>query len=129
MSCDFTLVPSRGALGFILLAAAATLLLLAALPGWPSARLAAMVWCMGIAGHAFKRHRASHAVRVEGASISVDGIEGRIVAGSFVAPWLTIVHWRPQGARFTRTLAVLPDAIDAEAFRALRVILRWSPPR
>jgi len=129
MTCDFTLVPSRAASCFIALAAAATLLLLAALPGWTEARVAAMVWCMGIAGHAFKRQRAAHAVRVDGASITVDGIEGRIVAGSFVAPWLTIVHWRPHGGRFTRTLPVLPDALDSGTFRALRVILRWSPPR
>jgi len=91
--------------------------------------MAAMLWSVGIAGHAFKRQRAAHAVRVDGASITVDGIEGRIVAGSFVAPWLTIVRWRPQGARFTRTLPVLPDAIDAATFRALRVILRWAPAR
>jgi hypothetical protein len=129
MTCDFTLAPSRAALGFIGLAAAATVLLLAALPGRVEARGAAMVWCVGAAAHAFKRHRASHVVRVEGLSIVVDGIEGRIVAGSFVAPWLTIVRWRPGDARLTRTLPVLPDAIDAEAFRALRVILRWSPPR
>jgi len=111
------------------MAAAATIVLLAALPGRFEARVAAMVWCVGAAAHAFKRQRASHAVRVDGPSIAVDGIEGRIVAGSFVAPWLTIVHWKPRDARFTRTLAVLPDAIDPEAFRALRVILRWSPPR
>jgi hypothetical protein len=129
MTCDFTLAPSRAALGFIGVASAATILLLAALPGRFEARMAAMVWCVGAAAHAFKKHRASHAVRVDGPSIVVDGIEGRIVAGSFVAPWLTIVHWKPRDARFTRTLAVLPDAIDAGAFRALRVILRWSPPR
>jgi hypothetical protein len=129
MTCDFTLVPSRAASCFIALAAGATLLLLAALPGWPEARTAAMVWCVGVAGHAFKRQRAAHVVCVDGASITVDGIEGRIVAGSFVAPWLTIVRWKPQGAPFTHTLPVLPDAIDAQAFRALRVILRWAPPR
>ena len=112
-----------------MLAAAATICLLAVLPGRLEVRMAAITWCMGAAGHAFKRHRASHAVRVDGRSIVVDGIEGHIVAGSFVASWLTIVHWRPSDSRFTRTLAVLPDAIDGEAFRALRVILRWSPPR
>ena len=111
------------------MAAAATLALLFALPGWPVARAAAMIWCMGAAVHAFKKHRASHAVRVEGATITVDGTEGRIVDGSFVAPWLTIVHWRPQGARFIRTLVVMPDAVDAQSFRALRVLLRWNPVR
>ena len=86
-----------------------------------------MIWCMGAALPAFKRHRASHSVRVEGASIIVDGVEGRIVDGSFVAPWLTIIHWRANGARFTRTLVVMPDAVDPEPFRALRVLLRWYP--
>ena len=106
----------------------ATLVLLAALPGPPEIRGAAMLWCMGAGAHAFKRHRATHVVHVDGRAIAVDGIEGRIVDGSFVAPWLTIVHWRPIGARLARTLVVMPDAIDADAFRALRVILRWAPP-
>lgn len=111
------------------MAAIATLAVLFALPGWQEARAMAILWCMGAALHAFKRHRASRAVQIDGTSIVVDGIEGRIVDGSFVAPWLTIIQWRPEGARFTRTIVVAPDAIDAESFRSLRVILRWCPPR
>ena len=51
---------------------------------------------------------------------------GVLQAGCFVAPWLTIVRWRPDGARFDRTLIVLPDMLEAEAFRRLRVLLRWT---
>jgi hypothetical protein len=53
-------------------------------------------------------------------------VAGRLVPGSFVAPWLTVVRWRPEGARFARTVLVPPDAVDADAFRRLRVLLRWG---
>ena len=51
---------------------------------------------------------------------------GVVQDGSFVAPWLTIVRWRPEGARFDRTFVVLPDMVNAEDFRRLRVLLRWG---
>ncbi len=62
--------------------------------------------------------------------VEVEGPEGRVVAGrvasdSFVAPWLTIVRWKPEGAWIARTVLVVPDAVEAEAFRRLRVLLRW----
>lgn len=50
---------------------------------------------------------------------------GCLAGGCFVAPWLTVVRWRPEGARFSRALVLAPDAVDAEAFRRLRVLLRW----
>jgi toxin CptA len=62
-------------------------------------------------------------VEVVGADGSVRS--GRLVDGCFVAPWLTIVRWRPEGARLCRTVAIAPDAVDADAFRRLRVLLRW----
>ena len=52
--------------------------------------------------------------------------EGRVQDGSFVAPWLTIVRWRPEGARFDRTFLLVPGMLDPEAFRRLRVLLRWQ---
>jgi hypothetical protein len=51
---------------------------------------------------------------------------GRLRAGSFVAPWLVIVRWRPDGARRDATVLVLPDMAPAEERRRLRVLLRWS---
>jgi len=52
-------------------------------------------------------------------------VAGRLADGSFVAPWLTIVRWRPDGARFDRTILVAPDAVEAGDFRRLRILLRW----
>ena len=51
--------------------------------------------------------------------------EGRLQPGSFVAPWLTVVRWRPAKAWRDRTVLVLPDMLDRERFRGLRVALRW----
>jgi hypothetical protein len=50
---------------------------------------------------------------------------GRLQPGSFVAPFLTIVRWRPEGARLSRALLLAPDAVPAAGFRRLRVLLRW----
>jgi toxin CptA len=64
--------------------------------------------------------------RVEASGEMGRGGVGRLAPGSFVAPWLTVVRWRPEGARFARTVLVAPDAVDADAFRRLRVLLRWG---
>jgi toxin CptA len=50
---------------------------------------------------------------------------GTIVDGSFVAPWLTVIHWRPMQSRWTRTILLLPDMVEESAFRRMRVLLRW----
>jgi hypothetical protein len=52
--------------------------------------------------------------------------EGLLRDGSFVAPWLTLVRWRPAGARFDRTFLLVPGMLDRETFRRLRVLLRWA---
>jgi hypothetical protein len=64
---------------------------------------------------------------VEASGAAGRRVEGRLAPGSFVAPWLTVVRWKPEGARFARTVLVPPDAVDREAFRRLRVLLRWGP--
>lgn len=68
-------------------------------------------------------------VDIDGA-VEVVGADGRLQAGrlaegSFVAPWLTVVRWLPDGAWLSRAVVIAPDAVDAEAFRRLRVLLRW----
>jgi hypothetical protein len=50
---------------------------------------------------------------------------GELRDGSFVAPWLVIVRWRPEGARWDRTTLILPGMAAPEARRRLRVLLRW----
>jgi toxin CptA len=124
----FTLEPSPRLAAFVVLAAAATASLLAAmaLAQWASG--AAAAWCVVVSAHALARHALRRRVHVLGGrSIEVDGVAGEIVAGSFVAPWLTIVRWRPAASRLVRTVVVLPDMLDAQSFRAVRVALRWAP--
>ena len=47
-------------------------------------------------------------------------------AGSVVLPWVTIVRWRPEGARLDRALLLLPGTADPNALRRARVLLRWG---
>jgi hypothetical protein len=137
---EVALRPSRQASGCLALAGASTLAILALTP-WPSALLAALgagVLAAALEAHvriALRRgHRAVRGFRLDRAgAIEVthpDGrhCAGRLQAGSLVAPWLTIVRWRPEGARFDRTIVVLPDMLDGAAFRHLRVLLRWGSP-
>lgn len=112
------------------LAAAATLGIVVALP-W-SVPLRGFI-ALAVAGLALRSHRALFEVR--SVRVAADGLvafalrdgrmrEGRVEDGSFVAPWLTIVRWRPRGARFDRTVLVAPGMVHPEAFRRLRVRLR-----
>lgn len=57
--------------------------------------------------------------------------DGRLLAGhvrsaSFVHPWLTTIVWRPDGARWSRSVLVLPDMLALDDFRKLRVLLRYG---
>ncbi len=55
-----------------------------------------------------------------------------LLGGSFVAPYLTVLELKPLApARWWHKLGaysvvILPDAIDSEEFRRLRVLLRWK---
>lgn len=53
-------------------------------------------------------------------------VEGRLLESSFVAPWLTVINLRPEESWRVRHAVILPDAIEKEAFRRLRVQLRWK---
>ena len=49
-----------------------------------------------------------------------------LLGSSFVAPYLTVLNLKPEEKFFTRSVVILADAIDAEEFRQLRVLLRWK---
>jgi hypothetical protein len=121
----------------VAIAAAATLALLAALPVDPLTKALALVWTALSAIETYAtlaRHRGADGVRAFRLcerAIEVEDSKGRMREGalrdgSFVAPWLTILRWRPQGARRDRTILILPDMLDDDAFRALRVHLRMG---
>ena len=130
--------PSRQALVGIAAAGLATLVIVARTPLGPALQvLLAIAVILGSieAGWRIAAHRGpwgacgvrldrTHAIEVLDATGRRRS--GLVQDGSFVAPWLTIIRWRPEGARFDRTILILPDMIDAEAFRRLRVLLRWA---
>lgn len=129
------LAPSRPAAWAIGAAAAATLALLALTPGPAGLRILAATWvaCAALESiHSRALLRGPRAVRVLRLSAGEVEVEdgdgalraGELSAGSFVAPWLTVVRWRPRGAAFDRTIPMLPCMVDADAFRRLRVVLR-----
>ena len=57
--------------------------------------------------------------------------DGRLIAGhvrsaTYVAASLTSIVWRPDGARFSRAILIVPDMLPEEDFRRLRVMLRYA---
>ncbi|HSH53691.1 MAG TPA: protein YgfX [Methylotenera sp.] len=64
--------------------------------------------------------------RKDGAHLQVS-----VLADSVVTPYLTILHFSCEGATFLgrlfgQHLIILPDALDVESYRQLRVWLRWG---
>ena len=101
---------------FVLTSSAATAALVMVLPLEPLLEALLVLW-IGLAALASLRANAPREVMIP---------RELIVDGSFVAPWLTIIRWRPAGAWLDRTVVVLPDMLPADTFRALRLRLRWE---
>lgn len=55
-----------------------------------------------------------------------DWRDAEVLGSSFVTPWLTVLNLRLPGKRLAQHVVVLPDAVDSDAFRHLRVWLRWG---
>lgn len=53
-------------------------------------------------------------------------LHGALLGNSVVTPSLTILNVLPGGARWSRSVLMLPDSLDAGSFRQLRVNLRWG---
>lgn len=58
---------------------------------------------------------------------------GTVCADSVVTPYLTVLYFKLHHAGFIRRLltsriVILPDMVDAENYRQLRVWLRWGQP-
>jgi toxin CptA len=106
----------------------------AALPGAAAAVVAAGVALSAIGHLREALHRAPQAVtglelsadgRVAVADPSGDWLTARLRSVAVPVPWLAVVTLRDAlGQR--RAAVVLPDALDREAFRRLRVWLRWG---
>jgi hypothetical protein len=51
-------------------------------------------------------------------------IEAAVRPESYVSAWLTTIVLRPDGARLSRAMTILPDMLPPDDFRRLRVLLR-----
>ena len=133
----FGIHASHAAGAWIVLGAFATAMLVALTPGPMAARIVAITWvaCAALeAIHAralLRGGRAAKHLRIMAGTVEIEdghGIvrTGTLRPGSFVAPWLTIVRWRPDGAWLDRTVPLLPGMLDEETFRRLRVVLRFA---
>lgn len=123
------------AIGALAMLATAILLVLPA-PAWLS--VLAAIGLGGWAHLAWKTHatRSTRSAVIE-LMLSTDGVvvvrrrDGRMIAGyvqqrSFVHPWLSSIAWKPDGATRSRHLLVLPDMLDRDVYRRVRVLLRYG---
>jgi len=135
---EIALRPSRLLAGWLLGLHAVVLALALVMPLHWGARLALMLALTASLGY----HLAQHALRrlpdsVTGLKLAADGtflirfgcadwalVE--VLGTSFVKPELTVLHLRAEGRRLVDYVVVMPDALDAEAFRTLRVWLLWG---
>ena len=53
-------------------------------------------------------------------------IECEVLGNTYVMPFLSILNLKQIDGGAIRRCAILPDGIDAEDFRKLRVWLRWK---
>lgn len=52
--------------------------------------------------------------------------DARILSTSYVSPLLTVLNLRLRGETLPRHIVIVPDNVDFEDFRKLRVLLRWG---
>jgi hypothetical protein len=124
---EVVLEPSRFVQACVAAGAVATAALVAVLPLDLEWIAVAHAWICGAALRAARRlgRRVPIDVR-RGGEVAIDGQRGVLRDGSFVAPGLAIVRWRPDSAWLDRTRLVAPDMLPAEEFRRLRVLLRFG---
>ena len=53
-------------------------------------------------------------------------VAGHVRSGSYAHPLFSSILWRPDRARWSRTLPLVPDMLDVDDFRRLRVMLRYG---
>lgn len=118
---------SRCAEALVAIGAVATAALLAAVPLPLELRAGGLAWIGACALRALGRLAPGKRLCIDrDGAIAVGGEVGSIRAGSFVAPWLTVVRWRPGNAWLDRTVLVAPGMLPGEELRRVRVLLRFG---
>jgi hypothetical protein len=137
-SVHVVLGPSRMVGAAIGVAALATLAVVLALPlpAWQQSALCVLVagWALVVFRVVALRRGAFAVTELRLAPdlvLVVHMGDGHLVAGhvrsaTYVGAWVTSVVWRPDGARWSRAVLIVPDMLPAEDFRRLRVMLRYA---
>jgi hypothetical protein len=105
-------------------------------PGWSDAIVAPLLACWAIDrirrdGLRTSSRSVDELLLSSDALIVVRTRDGRLTAGhvrsaSFIHPLLTTIVWRPDGRRLSRSMPIVPDMLDPDDFRRLRVLLRYG---
>lgn len=53
-------------------------------------------------------------------------LTGQVLRSTLVTPLITVLNMLPHGARFANSVVILPDSLDDESYRLLRVWLKWG---
>ncbi len=119
--------------------AAAAAIWVAPVPAWLKAGLTiaiatSLVWSLSrkVALHAAEAIVALEVTDAGGVSFQTRSgtwHECELLGSSYISPRLTILNLKPQGARWTRHVLLVPDNVDARDFRRLRTWLRWALPQ
>ncbi|WP_407896836.1 protein YgfX [Ferrigenium sp. UT5] len=133
----FTILPSRILTCFLVLSAIVCLCAICCLPwaaGWKAAGVAGLLVVAGFSlmRDAWLRLPQSCVAfeltaprRLSLVPLAGDPVAGVISDSSFVSPYLTLINIRTDTGR-RRSLVIMPDSLQAEDYRRLRVRLRWS---
>ena len=137
MRRQFTLQPSRYLAAMLITAHGATLVVLfsLALPIWAKAALASLMLFSLM--HHLRRNAwlsapsASVALMLVGDRVVLitrggEQFAGQLLHDSVVTPLVTVLNVLLQGTHIVRSVVILPDSLDAESFRQLRVWLKWG---
>ncbi len=136
MQSHYTLRPSRHYVGLLSILCALLLIAVVSLPGafeWRlGGGLSAFALCVsvGLREARLKFPRSCVAFRLESENgITLIQRNGEhvtgIIAGGVVVPWLVLLNVQQEEGR-RRSLVLLPDSMNRDAFRRLRVALRWN---
>ena len=67
---------------------------------------------------------SDHRLNVE--TRSAGWCEHEVLGSTYVTPYLTVLNLRRSSTRVARHVLLLPDSLNADDFRKLRVWLRWK---
>ena len=137
MQRQFSLHPSRYLAAMLMVAHGAALAALfpLAFPAWAKSALACVIlfslWYHLRRDAWLAAPSSSKALMLESEQVVLTTHGGeqlacRVLRGSTITPFLTVLNILPPGARFARSVVILPDSLDAESFRQLRVWLKWG---